>query len=162
MENAVSVQTIEFLYSSLLGIGLGVFYDFLRTVRTFCPKRRMVVGLFDALFWVCAIIALFAFVLVCSGGKMRFYLLFGVFCGAFVYRAAASEIVAKVMSGTVNALIKIMRAMTSPVLRLLSYLGSLGRKSVSSARKATEKRRRKKGKADRNGSKKKKKEKHIS
>jgi len=162
VENAVSVQTLEFFCSALLGLGLGVFYDLLRTVRAFLPKKRAFTAFVDALFWICSIFALLAFVLTFAGGRMRWYILFGAFCGGFVYRTAASEIVFRLILGTVNAFIKIMHTASRPVYRLLSRLARWGRKNGRSVYRASRKHLgNMKGKADKNGSKKKKKEKHI-
>ncbi len=161
MENTVSVQTLEFLYSALLGIGLLVFYDFLRTVRTYLKSSRVVTGLFDALFWVCAVLALFAFVLTYTEGRMRWYVLFGAFCGGFVYRAAASEIVFKLMKTTADAAIRLLRLSSRPALKILSFFkrkgGEIENRMIKTIRS-----RKKKGKADKVGSKKKEKKEHFS
>ncbi len=163
MENAVSVQTFEFLYSALLGIGIGVFFDFLRTVRAYMSDKRWITGLFDALFWIVALIALFAFVLTSSGGRMRWYVLVGVFCGGFVYRAAASEIVFKVMKGTSDSLIKILSMSTRPLYMLFKWIRDCGRrinKKVIAGK--SRRKQKKKGKVDRIGSKKEKKKERSS
>lgn len=161
MENEVSVQTLQFLYSALLGVGLGVFYDVLRCVRSYVRKSRIITGIFDVIFWICAIFSLIAFILTCTEGRMRWYVLFGTFCGGFVYASAASEIVFKVMRGTAKALSKLLSLITRPVYLMLRKLKNMGIDASKKALESSAKRRRK-GKADKGGSKKKKKEKHSS
>lgn len=161
MENTVSVQTLEFLYSALLGVGLGVFYDCLRCIRLCIRKSRWITGIFDAIFWICATLSLIAFILTCTDGRMRWYVLFGTFCGGFVYVSAASEIVFKVIRETAKAVSKLLSLLTRPVYLLLRRLKSMGLGAGRNALKAAKKRRRK-GKADKGGSKKKEKEKHSS
>lgn len=159
MENTVSVQTVEFLYSALLGIGIGIFYDILRCVRSYMRKSRVVTGIFDALFWICACLALLVFILTVTDGRMRWYVLFGTFCGGFIYRAAASEIVFKVVKGTSEALIKLLALLTRPVyllLRRMKKLGAGASRKMSEVSKAYCKRKRK---ADKVGGKKKEKKK---
>ena len=151
MENEVSVQTLQFLYSALLGVGLGVFYDVLRCVRSYVRKSRIITGIFDVI----------AFILTCTEGRMRWYVLFGTFCGGFVYASAASEIVFKVMRGTAKALSKLLSLITRPVYLMLRKLKNMGIDASKKALESSAKRRRK-GKADKGGSKKKKKEKHSS
>ena len=159
MENAVSVQTVEFLYSSLLGIGLGAFYDILRCIRSYIRKSRTVTGLFDVLFWVCAIFALFTFVLTFTDGRMRWYVLFGTFCGGFVYRAAASEIVYKVLRGTTEILSKVLSLLSRPVYLLLRRMKKLCEGMGRGALKISRTRRKRKRKADKVGNKEAEKEK---
>ena len=162
MENAVSVQTVEFFCSALLGVGILVFYDFLRTVRAYIKESRAITAFFDALFWVCAVLALFTFVMTYTEGRMRWYVLFGAFCGGFVYRAAASEIVFRVMKTTADAAIRLLRLMARPLYLLLSFFKRRAGKLEGKAYRAVRNRRRKKGKADKVGSKKEKKKKHFS
>ncbi|MBR5539059.1 MAG: spore cortex biosynthesis protein YabQ [Clostridia bacterium] len=161
MENAVSVQTLQFLYSALLGVGLGIFYDFLRCIRSHIRKSRAITGIFDVVFWVFATISFVVFILTYADGRMRWYVLFGTFCGGFVYRAAASEIVFKVMRETSKAISKLLSLATRPVYLLLKKIEKLG---LGTRQKALEisKKRRRKGKADKGGSKKKEKEKRSS
>ena len=157
MENAVSVQTLQFLYSALLGVGLGVFYDVLRCVRLYIRKSRVITGIFDTIFWICATFSFIAFILTYAEGRMRWYVLFGTFCGGFVYASAASEIVLKVMMTTTKALAKLLSVITRPVYLLLRKLKNMGVGASKSALEISGRFRRK-GKADKSGSKKKKKE----
>lgn len=163
MENAVSVQTLEFLYSALLGIAAGVFYDLLRVIRTYTSEKRWITGIFDAFFWIVASFSLFAFILTYSGGHMRWYILVGVFCGGFVYRTAASEIVFRLTKSTSDLLIKLLSLSTRPLYRFLSGAKGYGRNVKKKAVSAIRKRKlTKKGKDSGNGSKKKKEKKHSA
>ena len=156
MENTVSVQTIEFLNSALLGIALGVLYDVLKTIRYYIKKGKGITNLFDSIFWIVAVVSLFAFVLVSAGGRMRWYILVGAFCGGFVYRAAASEIVFKVMRGTVCILAKLLQMCSRPAYLFLKSIRNLFIKTGKRLRnkKISHKKKRKR-KADELGSKKK-------
>ena len=143
VENAVSVQTIEFLYSALLGIGIGVLYDIIRLIRFYMSDSRVVVALFDVLFWVSATISLLVFVLTVSDGRMRWYVLFGAFAGGFVYMASASEIFFSVLKGLIDILKTILKLSTRPVYFFLRSIKK-GMKKVEisileSNRKRTEK-----------------------
>ena len=158
MENAVSVQTLEFLSSALLGIALGVFYDVLKTVRSYIKKGRGITNLFDSIFWTVAIVSLFVFVLVYAGGRMRWYILVGAFCGGFVYKAAASEIVFKVMRGTVDVLKKLLRTCSHPVYLFLRRIRKLFTDTGKKVKHKTfSHKKKRKRKANELGSKKKKK-----
>ena len=161
MINSVSAQTVEFLFSALLGLCLGVLFDVIRTVRTYMPRKRWITAVFDVLFWLIAVISLLGFVMTVSGGKMRWYVLAGAFCGGFVYMAALSEIVYKILVSVIAVMRKILHLMTRPVYLLL---GSIWRSAKKTERKAearlrerVKKQRMKKRKAVYDGSKKKKK-----
>lgn len=157
MENAVSVQTLQFLYSGALGIGLGILFDVFRVMRYFSPKKKLITTVYDALFWICASVLLLAFVLTFSEGRMRWYVLLGVFSGGFVYMSSASEILFLVMRETVVAIRKALRASSRPVYLLLRKGKNAG---YASFRKAKQKMKKKGGDGKRG--KKKKEKKHIS
>lgn len=115
MTNPVSLQTLEFFYSALMGAGLGALFDLFRVVRFFVPGKKFFTVITDILFWNVAIIVLFAFVLTVSGGRMRWYVLLGTFCGGFIYISAASEIIFRVCVASVLLLKKLLWLITRPV-----------------------------------------------
>ncbi len=127
MVNSVSVQTLEFIYSALLGLCLGALFDVMRVARVYIPKSRAITAVMDVLYWIFAIIALLAFILTVSGGRMRWYLLFGAFAGGFVYIAALSEIVFKILKASVLILKRILSLLTRPVFLLLRCIWRAGK-----------------------------------
>ena len=161
MINSVSAQTTEFLFSALLGLYLGVLFDVIRTIRAYMPRNRLVTAIFDVLFWIIAVISLLGFVMTVSGGKMRWYVLAGAFCGGFVYMAALSEIVYRILVSVIAVMKKILHLMTRPLYLLLSYLWrstkKTERKTEARIREEMRKRKMKKRKAVCDGGKKKKK-----
>ena len=164
MVNSVSAQTAQFLYSAILGISLGVLFDITRLVRSYMPKKRVATALLDLLFWCVAIISLLAFILTVCEGKMRWYVLVGAFCGCFVYMAALSEIVYKVLFSLVAVVRKALFLIMRPVYLLLRCIWRGTKKAGRSAEKSIiekTKKHVKKRKADKNGGKKAKKKQEL-
>ena len=112
--NPVTLQSLEFFYSALLGAGLGAIFDIFRVIRFYANKKKTVTLISDVFFWSIAVIALLAFVLTVSGGKMRWYVLFGIFCGGFVYVSALSEIVFRIGVSLVFVFKKLLKLVTHP------------------------------------------------
>ncbi len=83
---------MEFVYSALLGVTLGVFYDILAIIRSYIKGNKLINLAFDVLFWCIAIIALFAFVMIFTKGVMRIYILLGNFFGIFIYKNTISPL----------------------------------------------------------------------
>lgn len=164
MENAISMQTLEFLSSAVLGIALGVFYDILKVIRSYTKRGKGITSLFDVIFWTVSIFSLFVFVLTVAGGRMRWYILIGAFCGCFVYRAFVGEIVFKVLRGTSDILAKLLRVSSRPIYLFLRKTRGLLEKTVKKiSRMAFLHKKKRNRKADELGNKKTKKEKkHFS
>ena len=135
MTNPISVQAIEFLYSAVLGILLGILYDIIRLFRSYTSGGRIITALFDFIFWLLATTALLMFVLVYCGGRMRWYVLFGAFCGGFVYVSAFGEIVYGILRALVTITRKILNTVTKPLYFLLRTVWRKGRSAGRSAEK---------------------------
>lgn len=113
---------MEFLYSALLGVFLGLLFDVFRVARVYLGRKKSINALLDVLFWISATVSLMVFILTVSEGKMRWYVLFGVFSGTFVYMSALGEIVYKVLLNLVRAAKKALRLMTYPINLFLSFV----------------------------------------
>lgn len=135
VDNPITVQSIEFLYSLALGVMLGVLYDIFRVVRSFSPKKQIIVAIFDILFWIIALISLLAFVLTVSGGAMRWYVLFGVFGGGFLYMASLSVIMYKTLRTSVLISKKLLGMVTYPLYIALRWCLHTAKKAEKSAEK---------------------------
>ena len=134
MENYVSVQTFEFLYSALFGICMGVLFDAIRLFRSYIPSGKIRTALLDLLFWIIAIISLLGFVLIICNGKMRWYVLVGTFCGCFIYMSAMSRIVYKVFSAIVAMLRKLFWLISEPFYLVMRW----GWRTAKAAERKTE------------------------
>ncbi len=118
MINSVSVQCLEFLYSAAFGVSLGFLYDVVRTFRSFVKNGKLGVGLFDTLYWILAIVLLFAFVLTYLSGKMRWYVLPGAFCGGFVYMSVLSETMFSILKTAVYIIRRMLHGISIPIFFL--------------------------------------------
>jgi len=150
------------MYSALFGISLGVLFDIIRIFRRSFSGKSIATALADLIFWCIAIISLLAFVLTVCDGKMRWYVLFGIGCGCFIYMAALSEIVYNVISCTAHLIRKLLYYATRPLYFLLRFIWRVFRKSGVKAEQGIKnkikvKRQEKKERAGGNGDKKKKK-----
>ena len=129
MSISVSGQTMEFLYSALLGVGLGVLYDLFRVLRSYIKGgKKVVTAVSDVLFWIIAICALIGFVLTVSGGAMRWYVLVGVFCGSFVYLCTISTLFFKSIRIIIRVLIRSLGMLSKPLYWIAGGVLRLGRR----------------------------------
>ncbi len=135
MDNPITVQSVEFLYSLLLGLALGVVYDFFRVTRSFLAHGKFTDALFDVLFWISAIISLLFFVLTVSGGIMRWYVLLGVFGGGFLYMASLSMIIFKSLRACILILKKLLGMMSQPIYFILCRGFRIAKKTARNAEK---------------------------
>ncbi len=79
-------QLYELFLSGGMGFLLGVYYDIFRIVRRLLHPSKIAVFFQDCFFFSSAAVLVFLFSLSMTDGVVRWYVLFGVFCGFMSYR----------------------------------------------------------------------------
>ena len=148
MNISVTGQTLEFLYSGLLGIGMAAAYDVFRIFRVYMRAGKVLTGIFDVIYWVAAILALLFFVLTVSGGQMRWYVLLGAFCGGFVYICTVSRLFFRALDIIIKVLIRLLQLLVKPVYFLSGKTLRFAHSADKRVRESLKKRRMKKNMQD--------------
>lgn len=84
-------QIWAFLLVTLLGVILGIVYDFYRVIRQIWRPRRWGTILGDALFWILSTIFAYGFLLYINWGEVRFYVFLALAGGLAVYFKTVSR-----------------------------------------------------------------------
>ena len=160
MNISVSAQTMEFLYAALLGVALGILYDIFAIVRSYLPAKKVIAAIFDVFFWIISIVALLAFVMLVSGGRMRWYVLIGSFLGIFLYKSTISALFFRSIRIIISISIKLLNLLVRPLYLLAAWgyhtvqrgwrqiSATIRRKHERSRKKVMEKKQRKQKRRD--------------
>ncbi|MCL2203182.1 MAG: spore cortex biosynthesis protein YabQ [Defluviitaleaceae bacterium] len=109
-------QAWLFLTTVLVGVAVGLFYDFFRVLRRTSPHGRLAVQLEDLLFWLAVTVLVFYYMLHRNYGEIRVFVLLGMGCGAALYFATVSRYVVKISVAIVQYLKKVIAAVIRVVL----------------------------------------------
>ena len=90
MENLVSTQFLEFLYATVFGLSLGVLYDIIALLRGAFSGKIVLKAILDVLYCMLSAVAFFAFMLLTTDGRIRWYVILAIFIGFFLYKNAIS------------------------------------------------------------------------
>ncbi len=106
------------LFITAVGVGavIGVIYDLFRILRKTAPHAGFVVQLEDLIFWVGVTLFMFYFLLMNSGGEMRWFSLLGAALGAVLYFAAVSRFVILASVAVIEAVKKVLAAAVNIIL----------------------------------------------
>lgn len=119
----VSEQTWLFLWSCVLGIGLGFVYDMFRVARIVLKHNRTAVFFEDFFFVVFSALALFAYCTENARGEIRGFIFFGAFLGFILYILTVGIVVVTITKKIVLIIWKIIFAiyncLLSPIIKLL-------------------------------------------
>ena len=97
LRTEVSQQLLFCLRFGLLGLGLGVLYDVLRSVRMYLRLRRVGTGLLDGIFCLTGLAGFLLLMLRGTDGRLRLYLPLGLAAGFGLYRKTASVYLLRVL-----------------------------------------------------------------
>ena len=114
-------QARIFLFTILLGGGMGLLYDGLRVFRHALPHKRFWIQAEDGIFWLLVVFLVFGVMLRVSGGEIRFFSIFGMFGGMGLYFLTISPLVIAV-SDRVIALVKYLIGLFFRILLTPFYL----------------------------------------
>lgn len=90
MQVSIAFQTMVFLQAIVLGLLIGIVYDFLRAIRCSVQAGRRFTALCDGIFWIITVLSGFVFILTIAQGSARAYILVGVILGSIFYAIAFS------------------------------------------------------------------------
>jgi len=121
-----SEQMMLFLWSVVIGAGLGVGYRLFRIVRLTFPHGSVAVFFEDVLFSLIWGFVMFVFVMEFGRGNLRFFYIIGNAVGFILYLVTLGNIVNRIMRGIIGALKKIVsfifRTLVLPVNRFFVAL----------------------------------------
>jgi hypothetical protein len=120
MDIDLTVQAVTFGGACVLGLSLGLVYDFMRILRRRISLRA-VGPVLDLLFWLLCTGALFVFA-AASGGEVRIFMVAAILLGAAVYFLALSRPVLFLLNRVADFLSFIFHLLLLP-FRILGQLG---------------------------------------
>jgi len=88
-------QAYIFLATVYVGLLLGLIYDIYRAFRMITKPGRLLLAVFDLLFWILAALFSFTMLFKVNGGEIRLYAFIGLALGWGLYTLAVGSIVVK-------------------------------------------------------------------
>lgn len=90
-------QFYAFIVTVLIGLIMGICYDFYRVIKGIIRPRKFFVYMGDLLFWVVSTLIVFFMLLIGNWGELRFYVIVGALVGALLYFKLLSHSVVDVL-----------------------------------------------------------------
>lgn len=122
MLNFASRQLMEFFTSALFGLSCGMLYDITAVIRGYFKGKKLICALIDVLFCITSAIALMAFLLLVTDGRLRWYVILGIILGFFIYKNTISGLFFSGVCSIINLSVKSLNFLTSPIYKVLEFL----------------------------------------
>ncbi len=123
-QDAVYYQVTAFVVTVLLGLFIGLAYDFFRVLRQLLRPSRRALFFLDLVFWLGITPVVFAALLASNWGEVRAYVLIGLGLGGIIYTYFLTKTVYKLIDSTFLLVIRVCRIAAAPVIRPARWLAS--------------------------------------
>lgn len=110
-------QLFLFFVFFVIGAVFALIYDTLKVSVKFVPQKAVFTIIRDVVFWLIVTVVMFGVCLKFNDGEIRFFMLFGIFFGAFMYFNTVSRFVVAVLGFVADLLKKI----TTYILKILFF-----------------------------------------
>lgn len=119
-------QGYLFLIFILVGIIIGLLFDFFRILRRTFKTSDFITYIQDILFWILSGIILIYAIFVFNNGELRAYIFLSIFIGIITYMLTISKYFIKfnvmILSGIKRVIIIIFKILTYPIKMILKLL----------------------------------------
>lgn len=122
MKPVFTEELIGFFGMFLLGIALGIIFDFFKGLRLKIIKEKALVHLSDILFWIIAIIFSTYVLYFTASGSLRVFYIVSTFLGLILYFLFFSKWILKVFCIVDEIILKIFRFIFKIILTPLAFL----------------------------------------
>ena len=117
------VREIVILSLSLIsGYIIGLIYDVLRRIKRYLGFNSLLVDIGDVITFVLLSVCAYMSVYIINDGKVRWYEIFGIFSGFFMYMSYLSSFVVRFLEfveGMILGLFKVSKKIVKPVFKLI-------------------------------------------
>lgn len=122
----VSEQTWLFLWACVIGIGLGIVYDFFRVFRIIIKHNKTAVFFEDVFFTFIFAMTLFIYSTEKARGELRFFIFLGAFLGFILYVFTVGYVVVTIIRKVVTTIYKVVKfiynKVSPPIKKILGIV----------------------------------------
>jgi len=118
----ITYQINAFIVTIVLGMFIGLAFDFFRVIRSFLRLSRSVLFFGDFIFWLIMTLIVFLGLLASNWGEVRAYVFIGLALGGSFYVLFLSKTIFRLMYFTFEQVRQFLKFILSPFLYLLRKL----------------------------------------
>ncbi len=146
----IGQQAQLFVQAVCFGIGMLFVYDLIRIFRRVARHGKVWIAVEDMFFWVISAVVLFQFLCQENDGKVRWFVIFGMFLGMLLYAGSFSRFVVrsgafllkKICAGVswmIRTVMKPLQILSKPVGKCVQRMKRTGKKSKRYVKKQLKK-----------------------
>ena len=115
-------QAYLFLVFSMTGVAIGVLFDFFRILRRAIKTSNFITYIEDILFWILTGLLILYNIWYFNNGEIRIFMFLGIILGVLIYMSTLSNILVKIFSKILQALIKILEVPFKAIIAIFKRI----------------------------------------
>ena len=115
-------QLLGFVYSLFLGGLFSFLYDVIKSLRLTLKLSYLTVFIFDILYFISISILSFLFFMSFTDGEIRYYILFGVIIGFYIFRLTVSKVLIFVLTHILKFIYFIINKLNDYILSFSGWI----------------------------------------
>ncbi len=128
MEDFIVKEAWLFVDSLYTGLIIMAIYDVLRLFRNIINHKNIFISIEDFVFWNMAGIFIFSLIYSENDGRIRWFIIVGIFIGAVVYSKSFGQFLVKYLSKFINKILNIV--LKKPINKVKMTIRHIFRKVV--------------------------------
>lgn len=130
MDIHLQVQCIDFIYSLIAGVMLGISYDAIRIIRYSLRFPIWLTNIFDTIFAFFAALFCFCVVLATNATNLRYFIALGIFLGNLIYELTLSKVILYIAYAIADFIYKVIMTVYENIHHLFAYTFKIFRKKL--------------------------------
>ncbi|MEG0615439.1 MAG: spore cortex biosynthesis protein YabQ [Oscillospiraceae bacterium] len=110
-------QLSQFVLCIIIGVGLGIFFDFFRVARVLLPHKNFLTAIEDIVFLLIWGVVLLVFSMEIGRGEVRIFFLLGNILGFTLYHFTLGNFVVKLLRKIISTIYRVLQKVFSVVFR---------------------------------------------
>lgn len=123
MNITMSQQTLIFLYSCVLGVGLSLYLDLFRVVRLVLCNTKPVTFFCDLLYFLSSTLIVYLFFVRFCSGQVRVYVLIGALLGFLICHNSVSMLFMRLAVWVVKWVRRFLAVLVRPFVKFGRFVG---------------------------------------
>lgn len=121
-------QVVVFLWTIIIGMALGLIFDFFRILRRKGNTKDILVYIQDVFFWLIVTVVVIVSTFLINDGELRGYMVLGYILGGIFYMMLFSKLIRKIFGFVLDKIEKCIEIVVNKISNMVKKINDTNKK----------------------------------
>lgn len=121
-------QVVVFLWTIIIGMALGLIFDFFRILRRKGNTKDILVYIQDVFFWLIVTVVVIVSTFLINDGELRGYMVLGYILGGIFYMMLFSKLIRKIFGFVLDKIEKCIEIVINKISNMVKKINDTNKK----------------------------------